>query len=240
MKKIILLVIAFFIGMMVGMELELGEAPQKKVHIINLTEREILLYLPAIDSKGKGVIAELSTKIRPGSGDVLVRINDVLPGLDTQRSARTAVEVASNYTALNFTDIDVVFSIKADAMVVEGPSAGAAMAVSTIAAIEGRKINTNVLITGGIDKNGNIKSVGAISEKAKVAKEKNATLLLVPPNQNYRVQRYGAQEECEERDGWEYCRIDFVAREVSIGEIIGIEIKEVENISEAMRYFYES
>jgi hypothetical protein len=27
---------------------------------------------------------------------------------------------------------------------------------------------------------------------------------------------------------------------VSIGEIIGIEIKEVENISEAMRYFYES
>jgi uncharacterized protein len=249
MKKLAVLVaivaicVVFALGLIIGTRLtgSSGQTPATEgVAITNFSsEKEVNMNLPAVDANMNGVVAKLTTKVRPGEGGVLVKINDVFPGLRMQNSALVAAMVASNYTRINLSSLDIIFSIKADATVVEGPSAGAAMAVSAVSALEGRTPDPNVMITGEVREDGSILPIGGVTEKARAAKENNATLFLVPPNQKLTFNTYGGEKNCKTSDGATYCSIDYVQKEMNISGIVGIRVEEVRNIAEAMRYFYE-
>lgn len=248
MKKIVTLAIiavalvVFALGLIIGVKLAgiSGQAPAGGPVTVNLSgEKEVSINLPAVDANMNGVVAKLTTKVRPGDGSVLVKINDVFPGLETQNSALVAAMVASNYTRINLSALDIIFSIKANATVVEGPSAGAALAVSAVSALEGRTPSPNVMITGEVMDDGSIAPVGGVTEKARAAKASNATLFLVPPNQKISFQTYGSEKNCKTSDGAAYCSINYVQKEMNISGIVGIRVEEVHNIAEAMGYFYE-
>ncbi len=68
-----------------------------------------------------------------------------------------------------------------------GGSAGAAMTIAMIAAMEGRNISKEVLITGTIEETHIIGKVGAVKEKAIAAKEWGAKMFIVPIGQNVSV-----------------------------------------------------
>ncbi len=96
------------------------------------------IRVPAVDKNGNGVIATLSVDAKPGIGRTLVDINQILFWADTQDSIRTAKTVAQNVTGIDLSKYDIIYSIQANASVIEGPSAGAAMAIATILELENR------------------------------------------------------------------------------------------------------
>lgn len=199
----------------------------------------IKMYLPAVDADENGVNTVLTVEATLGSGRTLTDIDNLLFWADTQHSIRIARRVAENITGKKMEDYDIVYTIEApNASLIGGPSAGAALAISTIAALEGRPLREEVMITGGINHDGTISPVSAILEKAQAAKKAGATLFLVPLLQSRDVV-YEESEHCEVFGSSEICTTETRPRKVDVQEEAGIKVVEVETISDAMNYFFE-
>jgi len=232
----VIVIIVFLVGFMAGIETANIEEEGNTYQKPEITGEKIVeIGIPAVDSDGNGVVGVLSTTVRPGTGLVLVNINDVLAQYDTQYSGRVAAKVAGGYTKTNMSYLDVIYNIKVNATIIEGPSAGASMAASIILALKNKTAN-NIMITGTIEENGTIGPVGAVYEKAVAAMHANATLFLVPEGQSV---RYGYRKErtCENVDSLTICKIRYTTNDMNIGDSLNITVKEVKTISEAMDYF---
>ncbi|MEX0920084.1 MAG: S16 family serine protease [Candidatus Pacearchaeota archaeon] len=204
---------------------------------INMNKSVVLI--PGINNAGQGIAAVLETTIREGSGFVLVNINDLTAGSSTQDSARAAAIAAKNY--LNVTDkdsIDVIYNIKTNAGAIDGPSAGAAMAVSLVSLIEKRELNDKVSITGFVDEEGFVGPASGIEEKADALRKEGIETLLVS-NQIALPRDYIREESCSPSNGInkkDYCEVDYTSgKEINIS---GVEVIQVSNLEEAMGYFY--
>jgi uncharacterized protein len=197
------------------------------------SEKIIETVLPAVDSKGNGVVGRLITTIRPGTGHVLVNVDNVLAQFDTQLSGRAAAKVASNFTSIDLSNIDIIYDIKANASVIEGPSAGAAMATSIILALDDIKPSKNIVITGSIKDNGEIGKVGSIQEKSRAVKEAGATIFLVPEGQSTETTSTRTKN-CTESGTLEICSIKYDYGESNISSMLNITIQEVRNISDVI------
>lgn len=209
---------------------------QTKPRLENITSSKVYLKIPAVDNQGNGVVTTLKVETKPGEGRVLVTINQLLFWVDTQDSIRTAKEVAQNITGIDTSSIDFVYEIETNASIIEGPSAGAAMTVATIAALENKTINQSVMMTGTINHDGTIGPVGEIVAKAKASKDVGATLFLVPLGQA--VQTYYKPEEyCKKFGPITYCTTEYKPEKIDVAKEVGIEVKEVANIQEALKYF---
>lgn len=192
------------------------------------------IYVPAVNENDEGVVTLLTVQAisELGSGKILVNIDRILFWGDTQDSIRTARNVAQYTRNLNLSNVDLVYTITANASVIEGPSAGAAISIATIFAVENRELNDSIMITGTIEHDGRIGQVGGILAKANASREQGAQLLLVPLGQS--VERI-ENLDCE-WIGWiEDCRV--VYETVNVAQQSGIEIIEVSNINEALSYF---
>jgi len=138
------------------------------------------MKLPAVDINNSGVVTTLRVTAKPGTGKTLVDIEGLLFWADTQQSIRVARQVAANITGVDINKYDLIYSIKAQASLIGGPSAGSALTIATIAALEGKKPSEAVMMTGTINHDGTIGPVSEILEKAKAAKQAGASMLLVP------------------------------------------------------------
>lgn len=207
-----------------------------KYDVLSKDVRVKTVKVPAVDREGNGVITQITVEVMPGIGRTLVDINNLLFWADTQESIRKAKEVAQAYTSLNLSQWDLIYHVYANASVVGGPSAGAALAIITIAALLDKDLRDDVMITGAINFDGTIGPVGDILIKAKVAKANDANLFLVPLTQGKEI-IYEEREICK-RYGWvEYCTKEQIPKIVDVGEKTGIKVKEVVNISQAFEYF---
>ncbi len=234
---IAVLAVLFVLGFTIGTKFSHDSS---RLSVMELSDSQsIKITMPAVDGSGNGVIGSLKTTIRPGSGQVLVDVNNVLAHFDTQFSGRIAAQAASKYMNISLDNIDIIYSLNADpgVDVVEGSSAGASMALSVVTLLQNRTFDKNVTITGTIDKNGNIGPVGAIIEKAQVSKQNGATIFLVPQGQSGQATTVKADRKCKNLDFFEYCTINYNKQILNIGEKLGINIYEVKNIEEALKYF---
>lgn len=195
------------------------------------------IAVPAVDEEGNELTTVLTVQIIPGDGRVLASIDKLLFWVDTQNSIRTSSKVASNITDVNLSKYDIIYTIEADATSVEGPSAGAALAIATIAAIQKRKLDPKVMITGTINHDGTIGPVGQILLKAKAAKGAGAKLLLVPLMQSQEI-TYETRKYCEQIGSAQICTTENIPKNVNISEEVGIDVKEVKDINEALKYFF--
>jgi uncharacterized protein len=211
-----------------------GLVPREQTSEISLGNR-VNVKLPAIDNNGNGVIANLYVETIHGSNGVLVDINDLIFFADTQESIRTAEKVAENITGIDLSELRLIYTIESNASVIEGESAGAAIAIATIAALENRTLNPEVIITGTIFTDGRIGPVGSIAEKARAAKEAGAKLFLVPNGQagSGTVER---ETSCEEIGAFTRCSTDYKNVKIDF-ETFGIEVREVSNVAEALSHF---
>jgi uncharacterized protein len=214
---------------------------KKEFMFINYTnttqERFVKIYVPAVDNEGRGVATVLKVGIKPGSGKVLVDINNILFWLDTQQSIQTAKKVAQEVTKADLSKFDLIYSLEnINATVVEGPSAGAALTIATIAVIEGKELNLKAMITGTINPDGSIGPVGGIIPKAQAAKEVGATVFLVPEGQGTQI-NYIPEEKCEQIGYFTFCTTTYKKKIENVGKSVGIDVVEVKNVKEAMKYF---
>jgi len=195
------------------------------------------ITVPAIDEEGEGLTTILNVQIVPGSGKILANIDRLLFWTDTQNSIRTSTKVASNLTGINLSNYDVIYTIETEATAVEGPSAGAALTIATIAALERKPLDPEVMITGAINHDGTIGPVSEIIPKARAAKEAGASVFLVPLLQSREV-TYKTAKYCEQIGISQICTTEKVPTEVSVSEETGIEVIEVRTLEEALHYFF--
>ena len=195
------------------------------------------VVVPAVDEEGNGVATILDVQIIPGTRRALVNIDRLLFFTDTQNSIRVSRSVSENITGVDLSYYDIIYSIRADASVIEGPSAGAAMTIATIAALTGQDPDIAVMITGTINHDGTIGPVGEILPKAIAAKEIGANMLLVPLGQSQQVV-YENKEHCQDIGISRVCNIERLPKKIDIEEESGITIIEVSNIQEAMTHFF--
>jgi uncharacterized protein len=195
------------------------------------------VVIPAVDDEGNGVTTLLTVQIIPGQGRVLANIDKLLFWTDTQNSIRTSSKVASNITGIDLSGYDIIYTIRTNATAVEGPSAGTALTIATIAALEKRTINPKVMITGAINHDGTIGPVGQILSKALTAKEAGADIFLVPLLQAQEV-TYETTRYCEQIGPAQICTTERVPTKINISEESGINVVEVENIQGALEYFF--
>ena len=205
---------------------------------LQTVSRTITINIPAVDDQGNGVITKLKVQALSGEGRTLVNVDNLLFWVDTQFSIRTAKEVAQNITQINLSDVDLIYDIETNASVIEGESAGAALTVATVAAIQNKAVNQSVIITGTINPNGDIGPIGGVIAKAKAAKDVGASLFLVPEGQSIQV-NYIPERKCEKIGPITYCTTDYKQETIDISKDIGIDVEEVSNIQEALKYFIE-
>ncbi len=195
------------------------------------------INLAAVDRNGKGAVTGLIVEAKPGTGKILTDIDKLLFWVDTQQSIQIAKAVAQNVTGINADNYDIIYTIAGDNIsLVGGPSAGAAITLATIAVLKNETVPEDIMITGTIEPDGSIGEVGGILEKAKAAREIGTTLFLVPDGEG--IQTYLKPEEnCSRVGGFIYCETTYRQITVNIGNNVGIDVKEVSDIYEALKYF---
>ena len=134
----------------------------------------------------EGVVLILKVELREGEGRVLVNTRPKI-GIELQASAEEAFLAAENYLGVNLSSYDVIITIEAGEPVeiVDGPSIGSAIAVSIVSAYMGKAIESGAIVTGTINRNGQIGPVGGVAEKALAAAEHGAKLFIVPKGQEH-------------------------------------------------------
>lgn len=143
-------------------------------------------YATAVGPDEKGEVTPIQVKIINGTGAISVDINNVDFLTGVQESVRTAVSVAETYTQTSLNNRDIVVSFTNNEpyiVALDGPSAGAAVTTTIIAAIENKTMDSNILVTGTINSDGRIGQVGDVAIKAAAARNFGASVFLVPAGQ---------------------------------------------------------
>src|SRR4030066_864759 len=131
----------------------------------------------------EGVLLGAQVIVTNGTGHVFVDTNPYTQ-VDLQGSARLAAMVASDVLGIDEKVYDFYYIIDISSPIIGGPSAGGALTVGTIAAINKWPLKPDVVMTGTINPDGSIGPVGGIPFKLEAAAEKNATLFLIPEGQS--------------------------------------------------------
>ncbi|MDP3106068.1 MAG: S16 family serine protease [Candidatus Methanoperedens sp.] len=117
-----------------------------------------------------------------GTGHVFVDTSPYTQ-VDLQGSARLAAMVASDVLGIDQRAYDFYYIIDISSPIIGGPSAGGALTVATIAAVNNWTLKPGVVMTGMINPDDSIGPVGGIPYKLEAAAAENYTLFLVPEGQ---------------------------------------------------------
>lgn len=231
---VLVLVVGLLAGLLVGTNLPSGSQPRAEPS----AGHTVTMELPAVDSHGNGVTTQLVVETKNGTGKTLANIDVLLFWVDTQQSIQAARTAAEKLTGVDTSSIDLIYGINANNIsLVGGPSAGAALTIATIAALEGKQLAPDVMITGTIEDDGSIGPVGGVYEKARAAKPAGAKTFLVPPNES--TETFTAPvETCDKAPGRIFCQTVYQTQTVDIGTDLGITVKEVSNVRDALPYFF--
>jgi len=131
--------------------------------------------------------------ISPGSGVVYVS-TEPLSDIDLQASARAAVMIASYLSNIDPFKYDYLISVRADAPIIGGPSAGSAMVAAIYSALTNTSLDPRVASTGMILPDGLIGPVGGVPEKVVAAATSGFKIIAIPWGQSiYSEVRYVRQ-----------------------------------------------
>ena len=136
----------------------------------------------------EGVIMTLHLELREGEGRLLINTEPKV-GIDLQTSANTAILVAEKLTNQSLQTTDVILTVVADSEteILDGPSAGSAITIALLAAINDETPDPSILMTGTINPDGSIGKVGGLIEKALASARFGAKKFLVPFEQSVAV-----------------------------------------------------
>ncbi len=193
--------------------------------------------VPAVYQTPEGVsmgsLGNLTVEVEPGEGYVYFSA-DPLTQIDTQGAARTAALVASYTLGRDPLSYNFYYRLESNSMIIGGPSAGAAMTVATIAALLGREVRQDVVMTGMVNPDGTVGPVGGIPEKLEAAAKGGAKIFLVPAGQRIVERAVPKQVKIGPlvMTTVEKEKVDLV----ELGRKLGVKVEEVSTIADAARY----
>ena len=174
------------------------------------------IHAPAVlSNQDKGIITVISLNITQGNGTISVGGPDSV-GSSTIQSAQDAVQYASYYTGITESDYNFDFYI-GNTTNVSGPSAGLAMTLLTISAIDQKQLLQNFTLTGTILPNGDVGMIGGVYDKISAARTDNLKYVLVPsaPEGSFEYLLYYISQQA-----------------------FGIKVIEVSNVTDAIPYAF--
>ena len=153
----------------------------------------------AVMGAAQGAVMEIEAVCVPGSGRVLVtgivdeeELGTQSHALRRKSTARASADnVATLLRRMGLIDParDVHINFPGGAPV-DGPSAGAAMAVAAVSAITGKPVDGGSAITGEISVQGHVMPVGGVAEKIEAAKRAGLVRVYIP--RENMMERYAA------------------------------------------------
>ncbi|HWP98729.1 MAG TPA: Lon family ATP-dependent protease [Syntrophomonadaceae bacterium] len=157
-----------------------------------------------------GAVLELEVVVFPAEkkGQGSIRFNDTA-GSMTRDSVFNAASVLRKETGEKLQNYDLHINIIGGGRV-DGPSAGAAIYLATLSAIQQRPIRQDVAVTGELSIQGQVRPVGALNEKILGARQAGIRKLLIPQD-NMKDIPYG---------------------------ILGLEIQGIEHIEQAYQHIF--
>lgn len=172
--------------------------------------------LAAIQSNNQGMFEALLLRWDhlPSPSPIVLQWQggNIRPGQSQLSSMDLAFQYALDHTShINHTGSISATGIAYMSTGTDGPSAGAVMTVGFMALLKGDRIQRGIAMTGTIDKNGRIGTVGGIPDKIRAAAREGYRTVLIPDGQRY--------EPC-----WNIDRLSWD---------LNIEVKEVGTIEEA-------
>src|SRR3989344_7652485 len=106
------------------------------------------VHAPAVDTNGNGVLTSLEANAIQGDGDIFVDIQPFI-SVDTQQSAKTAVEIAAQEAGVNAKKYDVLFKILARTQIIDGPPRGAGLKLFCCSALASPKTPEEMVRAAG-------------------------------------------------------------------------------------------
>lgn len=208
-----------------------------------IAERSIPIVAVAGDDRG--VVGELNLRLIPGNNDILINANPFLEP-DVQYAIKKAVTYAESRDPDYKFDKDFVFNFNFSsprADLIGGESAGAAAAILTIAALEGKDLKDDAVITGTIDEDGSVGRVGGVLEKTKAVSASGYKNFLIPTGQS-NITYYERQVQRRPIDsGVDILISEYVPKTLDLSQAandkLGLNIIEVLDLEEALPYFIE-
>ncbi|MEM3455434.1 MAG: S16 family serine protease [Candidatus Micrarchaeia archaeon] len=139
-------------------------------------EVERSIYAPAVINENSSQMIKISIKIIPNisveSGKIYYSL-DPLIGEETQKSILTANSVArkmAEKNGINISECDVILEVSNNGVsYIEGPSAGALFTAMILSGFENKSLRSDTTMTGTVDANGRVGSVGGLPLKAEAA-----------------------------------------------------------------------
>jgi len=144
------------------------------------------IAVPAVVGEFSGGVLSIEVETRPGTGIVYTATTPQI-GVSTQTSEETAAGYALKSAGFAKNECDILYRVKGagDSKFVDGPSAGAAMTLATIAALKNESIRSDIVVTGTIEPDGSIGPVGGLIEKGKAAADKGVLIMITPKPELY-------------------------------------------------------
>jgi uncharacterized protein len=195
----------------------------------------VSVMLPAVYSSEEiGVLTNLTVWVTDGTGHVFVD-TEPYAQVDMQGSARLSSIVACDITGTDPEAHDFFYVIYSDSPVIGGPSAGAAMTVATVAALENWTVDPRVVMTGMINPDGSIGAVGGIIAKLNVSARHGAHTFMIPPGQGNITE---IVQVIEQDDPLATISDELVTTNViELGAAQGVKVREIDDIRDAV-YIY--
>ncbi len=169
-----------------------------------------------------------------GTGHVFVDTSPYTQ-VDLQGSARLAAMVASDVLGIDQRAYDFYYIIDISSPIIGGPSAGGALTVATIAAVNNWTLKPGVVMTGMINPDDSIGPVGGIPYKLEAAAAENYTLFLVPEGQGTvtltKLITRAKGNTIISRDVEETIDV------LKLGEDLNVTVREVSTIQEVVKIF---
>ncbi len=130
-----------------------------------------------------GDIVFIESKVMPGTGKLTLtgRLGDVMK--ESAQAALAFVRSRSSELGLKddyFNKHDVHVHVPAGAVPKDGPSAGIAIATSLVSAVTGKKVDSNVAMTGEITLTGQVLPIGGVKEKVLGARRAGINRVILP------------------------------------------------------------
>lgn len=206
------------------------------INSVYALEEGVSVPLVADKSTGdgeEGILLGAEVIVTNGTGHVFVDTNPYTQ-VDLQGSARIAAMVASDVLEIDEKSYDFYYIIDISSPIIGGPSAGGALTVATIAAINKWPLKSDVVMTGMINPDESIGPVGGIPFKLEAAAAKNATLFLIPEGQSTVTV---TKTNTSSSGSIIITNTEETVDVVELGKKLNVTVKEVSTIQDVVREF---
>jgi uncharacterized protein len=139
------------------------------------------MYVPAVINENYSEMLSIDVETQVGNGEMYASVGPQI-GSYTQESEKMAASVAYAIAGEGSKDCDVLLRIETPESVskIDGPSAGAAMTLLILSALENKQLRQDFAITGTIEEDQSVGPVGGVPLKAEAVAKLGKNIFIVP------------------------------------------------------------